>query len=99
MSGTAIERGDAGGLGAGLSMRATDGDLEADRVEAWTYAILVAEFAVLRSEMEVASEYYLKAARLTREPEVIERALRIALAAEQNDRAVQESKDEVGNYG
>jgi tetratricopeptide (TPR) repeat protein len=85
MTGTALEPADPG---AGLSMRATDGDLEADRVEAWTYAILVAEFAVLRSEMEVASEHYLTAARLTREPEVIERALRIALAAEQNDRAV-----------
>lgn len=69
-------------------LRDAGGALDADLVEEWTYAILVAEFAGHRGEMGVASTYYLQAARLTGDPEVIERAVRVALAADENQNAV-----------
>ena len=73
------------------AFRAPDasGEPDADLVEEWTYSILVAEFAGHRGELDTASSYYLQAARLTRDPEVIERAIRVALTAEDNPKAVQ----------
>lgn len=73
------------------AFRAPDasGEPDADLVEEWTYSILVAEFAGHRGELDTASSYYLQAARLTRDPKVIERAIRVALTAEDNPQAVQ----------
>jgi len=65
-----------------------DGEPDADLVEEWTYSILVAEFAGHRGELDTASSYYLQAARLTRDPKVIERAIRVALTAEDHPQAV-----------
>jgi len=64
------------------------GEPDADLVEEWTYSILVAEFAGHRGELDTASSYYLQAARLTRDPQVIERAIRVALTAEDHQQAV-----------
>lgn len=63
-------------------LRDASGGLDADLVEEWTFAILVGEFAGHRGELDVASHYYLQAARLTGDAEVIERAVRVALAAQ-----------------
>lgn len=73
------------------AFRAPDasGEPDADLVEEWTYSILVAEFAGHRGELDTASSYYLQAARLTREPKVIERAIRVALTADDSEQAVQ----------
>ena len=72
------------------AFRAPDasGEPDADLVEEWTYSILVAEFAGHRGELDTASSYYLQAARLTRDPEVIERAIRVALTAAKYQQAV-----------
>jgi len=65
-----------------------NGEPDADLVEEWTYSILVAEFAGHRGDFSTASSWYLQAARLTRDPLVIKRAVRVALTADNNEQAV-----------
>ncbi len=83
---------EATALPAPLGPAAKGGEPDADRVEAWTYAILVAEFAGHRGDLATASSHYLEAARLTRDAEVTQRAVRIALAADEADDAVRAAR-------
>lgn len=51
------------------------------------FKVLVAEIAGQRGKIDIAVEYYLDLARMTRDPVVIERATRIAVYARDNDAA------------
>jgi tetratricopeptide (TPR) repeat protein len=59
-------------------------DPEADQL----FSLLAAELAVQAGDYDLASEYYLRAARLSRDPQVAERATRVALFARQRERAL-----------
>ena len=50
--------------------------------ESLVYRLLVAEMAGRRGQLDVSATHYLAVARETRDPEVVERAVRIAAAAE-----------------
>ncbi len=56
------------------------------------YKLLVAEFAGQRGELEVSVKNYLDAARLTRDPQVAERAVRIAVYARDDAAALEAAR-------
>ncbi|NOX42555.1 MAG: tetratricopeptide repeat protein [Gammaproteobacteria bacterium] len=56
------------------------------------YSILVAEIALKRGELDIAVEYYLQAARDTRDPEIAKRATRIAEFSQSNVEALESAK-------
>ena len=63
-------------------------DLERDPV----YQLLVAEFAGKRDQLPLAVKHYLAMAEQTRDREIVERAARIAVFADDNDAALRASR-------
>lgn len=53
------------------------------------YRLMLAEIAGQRDQLDVAVENYLEVARVTRDPDVIERAIRIAVHARDDDAAAE----------